>query len=133
MSSSTSSGSTPGTPSISSAVKPLPLHKPPGLVAESRLLEVAALSLAPAALSALRTVLEAEAAYHLQVAAFSNDASDRDQHRGVYRWLQEFLNGTLLDRYAAQAREKLALETPVGAPEGGSDWMESDRLGPEEA
>jgi len=62
------------------------------------------------------------------VAAFSNDGSDRDQHRGVYRWLQEFITGTLLDRYAEQAQQKLGIEVPLGAPEGGSDYMQSDGL-----
>jgi len=115
------------TPSSSSAVKPLELHKPSSLVAESRMLEVAALSLRPEALSALETVLRAEMARHLLDAANSNDASQRDMHRGIYRWLDEWTSGMTLARYAQQAREKLDLIDPVeGAPEDGSPYMESD-------
>lgn len=78
-------------------------------------------------------MLRVEQEFHLREAAFCEDADLRAQHRGVFRWLEEFLNGTLTARYAHQAREKLGLaETPAGLPTGGSDYMEGDGLGEEE-
>lgn len=132
MSNSTSSASTQETPSRSSAVKPLELHKPGDSFREQRLLEVAALSLRPEVLSALATVLQAELSSHLQAAALCNEEPIRLQHKGVVLWLQEFLAGITLARYAEQAHQKLALDEPEGVPEGGSDYMSSDGLGNEE-
>lgn len=126
--------SMPETPSPSSPVKPLNLREAPGLLAEGRMLEVAALALNREVWRALETVFKAEQAHHLQEAAFSNDPELRSQHRGVVRWLGEVLNGNLAELYAQQARERLGLTqvTPDGVPEGGSDWMESDGLSGEE-
>ena len=131
MSNSSNSGSIPEMPSNSSSVKPLDLTRPPGMVQEGRLVEVAALSLRQESLSALKTVLEAEQAHHLREAAFSDDPELRLEHRGVYRFLEEFLSGTMLERYAMQAREKLGL-TEAEEPKGGSPYMESDGLPEEE-
>jgi len=77
-------------------------------------------------------VLEAEKAHHLREAAFSNDPELRLEHRGVYRFLEEFLNGAMLERYATQAREKLGLTEPKEEQGGGSPYMESDGLPEEE-
>lgn len=77
-------------------------------------------------------MLRAEQGYHLQAAAFCEDAELRAQHRGVWRWLEEFLSGSLVERYAHQARERLGLDEPVGVPIGGSEYMESDGLAAEE-
>lgn len=73
-------------------------------------------------------MLQAEVATHLRAAAFSSEESLRWQHVGVTRWLEEFLSGLTLARYAEQAHQRLATDVPEGAPEGGSDWMESDRI-----
>jgi len=130
LSSSTSLGSTPGTPSRSSAVKPLELHKAPeALLLDSRALEVAVLSLHPEALSPLETVLRAEASTHLRRAAFEKDPITAATHRGITIWIEEFLDGVLLARMKEQAHQKLGLEEPAGLPVGGSDYMQSDGLG----
>lgn len=116
-------------PSDSSPVKPLELHKPSNLVAEQRLLEVAALSLRQETLSALETVLRAEQQFHLEAAAFSPSADRRLEHRGIYCWIKEWLDGSTLARYAEQARQRLALhDTPDGVPKDGTEWMESDGM-----
>lgn len=75
-------------------------------------------------------MLRAEQEAHLRAAAFSNDPEQRAQHRGVFRWLNEWLEGSTLARYAEQAREKLGIheEGRPGEPEGGSAYMESDGL-----
>jgi hypothetical protein len=50
-------------------------------------------------------------------------------HRGIFRWLEEWLAGGILARQAAKAREKLDLhDDPDGVPETGSPWMEEDGL-----
>ena len=94
---------------------------------------MAALSLPQGALSALETVLQAEQAHHLRAAAFSVDSAMRDQHRGVYLWLEEFLTGSIFERYRVEARLKLGLQDkPIAGAPGGSEWMESDGLSEEE-
>ena len=72
-------------------------------------------------------MLAAEQAAHLRGAAFSSDPEERLEHRGVARFLEEFLNGIMLARYAEQARQKLGIEEPE-EPEAGNPWMESDGL-----
>jgi hypothetical protein len=62
--------------------------------------------------------------HHLQAAAFSEDSEQRSQHRGVVRWLRSWLDGSTLERYAQQARDRLSLDEP--RIEDGSPWMESD-------
>jgi hypothetical protein len=92
------------------------------------MLEVAALSLQPAAVSALETVLQAERDHHLRAAAFSDKPQERDMHLGIFRWIEEWLAGGILERQAEKARQKLDLLEPIdGAPEG-SPYMESDGL-----
>lgn len=73
-------------------------------------------------------MLEAERDHHLREAAFSSDAELRSQHRGVVRWLEEWLTGATELRYAQQARERLGLRPEAGLPDDteGSPWMESD-------
>ena len=75
-------------------------------------------------------VLRAEQQDHLREAAFSNDETLRMQHAGVVRWLEEWLSGNLIERYAEQARQRLAAEEKpkVGVPTGGSEFMESDGM-----
>ena len=120
---------TPSRSSPRKPVEPLQLEQPAGLVQQARLLEVAALSLRPEALSALQTVLEAERDYHLRAAAFCEEAELRAQHRGVLRWLEEWMSGALLDRYRLQAEARLGLAEAEKADADGSPWMESDGLG----
>jgi hypothetical protein len=70
-------------------------------------------------------VLSAELERHLRAAAFAEDAEERIQHRGVVLWIQHWLSGSLMDRYAEEARQRFALgedENPVN----GSPWMQGD-------
>lgn len=73
--------------------------------------------------------MQAERDFHLREAAFSSDAEMRSQHRGVVRWLEEWLSGATEARYSLQARERLGMPLVDGVPEDpndGSPWMESD-------
>lgn len=127
MSNSTNSESTRETALRSSAVKPLELREPANWESQDRLAELVAVSLAPAAWSALETVLRAEMAFHLREAAFSSSAERRLEHRGAYLWIEEFLGGVVMAKYAEQAKERLHIhETSEGMPAGGSEWMDSD-------
>lgn len=130
MSSSTRSLLTPETPSPSSPVKPLPLREPAEALWQDleALLSVLQDERHREALEALTAVLRAEQAYHLQAAAFSNDAEKRGEHRGVVRWLDEWLSGATAARYAVQVREKLNLNRGVEIPVDGTPWMEGDGL-----
>lgn len=76
-------------------------------------------------------MLRAEQEYHLREAAFCDDAERRCEHRGVVRWLGEWLSGATQIRYAAQLREKLSPHE-VPEPKTGTPWMEDDGLGGEE-
>jgi len=113
-----------------SLVKPLLLHRPePSAELADRLAEVAALSLAPAALSALETVLRAEQAFLLREAAFSSDAEARLEYRGAFKWVEAFLNGVVMAKYAEQAKDRLREASPEeGIPVGGSPYMDPDGL-----
>jgi len=49
-------------------------------------------------------------------------------HLGIFRWIEEWLAGGILERQAEKARQKLDLLEPIdGAPDG-SPYMESDHL-----
>lgn len=120
------------TPSPSSLVKPLELHKPVPLLKEQQaLLEVLADSQQRETLSALEMVWVKERAHHLHEAAFSEDAERRAQHRGVVVWLDEVLSGVMMARHEQEARAKLDVHPPIGLPEAGTPWMESDGLNEE--
>src|SRR5262245_21932645 len=108
--SSSSSDSTLSKLSASSPVKPLNLRQPAeDPLREHRLLEVQALSLRLADLSALETVLREERQHHLEAAAFSASEAERQQHLGVYHWISAWIEGSLLAKHAEQARERLDL------------------------
>ena len=116
-------------PSPSSAVKPLPLHKPPSPVQEEvGLREVLALSQHQGVWSALATVLQAEHQHHLRAAAFCEDRDERNQHIGLVRWLDEVLSGSMMARYTFQAKERLGISGAPEEPSDGSPYMQSDLL-----
>lgn len=75
-------------------------------------------------------VWTAELEFHLQEAAFSDDADLRSQHRGVVRFLRELLSGSLMANYEQKARVRLGLDNTPGLPENGNPYMDSDGLGP---
>jgi hypothetical protein len=128
LSSSTSSGSTPETPSSSSAVKPLPLHRVPDSPLQDSQAWVRAAALLPTeALSQLQTVLEQEASYHLLEAARCSEERNRLMHLGAYNLLRSLIDGSLLATYKLKAAQHLAdLDEEPGLPIGGSDYMEAD-------
>jgi hypothetical protein len=62
----------------------------------------------------------------LEAAAFSNDPDLRNAHRGVALWIRSWLAGSTMERYAAQARSRLAVGEDGPVERDGSPWMESD-------
>jgi len=63
----------------------------------------------------------------LREAAFSSDAEARLEYRGAFKWVEAFLNGVVVAKYAEQAKDRLRESSPEeGIPTGGSPWMESD-------
>lgn len=74
-------------------------------------------------------MLRAEQEHHLREAAFCSDEAMRYQHVGVVRWLDSVLSGTMMSRYAYQAKERLEPQSVLEeAPEKGTPWMEEDGL-----
>lgn len=109
-------------------MEPVALREPP-LLEHREVLEALASGRHREAWSALETVLRAERDSHLRAAAFSSDAEMRLQHRGVVRWLEEWLLGATEARYAMQARERLGLPPDEPSPDAHL-YMESDGLDP---
>jgi len=49
-------------------------------------------------------------------------------HLGIFRWIEEWLAGGILERQAEKARQKLDLLEPIEGTPDGSPYMESDHL-----
>jgi hypothetical protein len=74
-------------------------------------------------------MLEAEQAAHSRASVYSRSETERHEHNGIVKWIDEVMAGILEENYRGQAEEELGSGKPKPEDdEGGTPWMESDGM-----